>query len=243
MELMRFGFQKNKETQTIYSLEKIISDIKPLTDEIWGMYAFSREPLEGKFNDAQKREYIRKSQECGYMEALLVKDHYGSMDLTEIVRLHELEVETPEVPGGGSHVIFAQYTEPEKIEIFMDSVNKAAELLEDSKIAELLENVSVYELLLAHELFHGIEYQKKRYIYTQIEKVELWKRPFSNKSKIIVLGEIAGMEFAKYITGISYSPFIFDVVLMYAYNKEAASMLYEDIMKIAEECNSRRKAV
>ncbi len=112
----------------------------------------------------------------------------------------------------------------------MDSVHKAEELIKDKTIGTLLENVNVYDLLRAHEFFHGIEYNKRRYIYTQTEKVELWRRPFSNKSKIIALSEIAGMEFARNIIGISYSPFLFDVVLMYLYNKEAACMLYEDII-------------
>lgn len=38
------------------------------------------------------------------------------------------------------------------------------------------------------------------------------------------------MEFARNIISISYSLFLFDVVLMYLYNKEAACMLYEDII-------------
>lgn len=112
----------------------------------------------------------------------------------------------------------------------MDSVHKAEELIKDKTIGTLLENVNVYDLLRAHEFFHGIEYNKRRYIYTQTEKVELWRRPFSNKSKIIALSEIAGMEFARNIISISYSLFLFDVVLMYLYNKEAACMLYEDII-------------
>ena len=97
-------------------------------------------------------------------------------------------------------------------------------------------------MLMAHELFHGIEYRNKKQIFTQTEKIELWRRPFSNKSKILCLSEIAAMAFAKRMTGISCSPYVLDVLLMYCYNEEAAEALYEEILEAAgvrereEEC-------
>ena len=88
-------------------------------------------------------------------------------------------------------------------------------------------------MLLAHELFHVTEYRKRDCIFTQTEKVELWKKPFSNRSRILCLGEIAGMEFARCLTGITFTPYVLDVLMMYGYDKEAATALYEEIAAFA----------
>ena len=232
---MKSVIQKEKPTDKTYQLTEMIKNLLTLSSQDWGMYAFSREPLEGKFDVTQKRNYIAKAQECGVLEAGLIREHYGSMNLKDIARQLGLTVENPEIPNGGGHIIFAQYTEPDYIEIFIDSVKQAESTFLKENIGGLLENVDIYDMLLAHEMFHGVEYQKRRIIYTKTEKIELWRRPFSNKSNIIALSEIAGMAFAQYIMNISYSPFVFDVILMYAYNHQAAYMLYEDIMQIKND--------
>jgi len=41
------------------------------------------------------------------------------------------------------------------------------------------------------------------------------------------------MSFAREITGLSYSPYILDVFLVYGYNPEEASGLYEEMMEYA----------
>ena len=94
-------------------------------------------------------------------------------------------------------------------------------------------NIAVEDVLLAHELFHVTEYRKKDSIFTQTEKVELWRKPFSNRSRILCLGEIAGMEFARCLTGITCTPYVLDVLMMYGYDKEAATALYEEIAAFA----------
>ena len=144
-----------------------------------------------------------------------------------------LKVLTPQVPGGGGHVIFAQYQEPDSITIFMDGAERAQKLIREEKLEGLLGNRAVEDVLLAHELFHVTEYRKKDFIFTQTEKVELWKKPFSNRSRILCLGEIAGMEFARCLTGITFTPYVLDVLMMYGYDKEAATALYEEIAAFA----------
>ena len=63
--------------------------------------------------------------------------------------------------------------------------------------------------------------------------MELWRKPFSNRSRILALSEMAAMAFAKEMTGIRWSPYVLDVLLIYGYNKEAACALYEEILEAA----------
>ena len=154
----------------------------------------------------------------------------------------EIKLKTQKTQNGVVHVIFAQYDEPKEITLFKDCVEKAEELIEKEGLQRFLPDFDLNEVLMAHELFHGIEYRNKKQIFTQTEKIELWRRPFSNKSKILCLSEIAAMAFAKRMTGISCSPYVLDVLLMYCYNEEAAEALYEEILEAAgvrereEEC-------
>ena len=102
----------------------------------------------------------------------------------------------------------------------MDSAGRAQELIRRERLEGLLGKKAVEDVLLAHELFHVTEYRKKDTIYTRTEKVELWRKPFSNRSRMICLG-------------IPYTPYVLDVLLMYGYDKEAATALYEEIAAFA----------
>ena len=88
----------------------------------------------------------------------------------------------------------------------MDCIEKAEKLINKEKLQSFFPAADLKDVLMAHELFHGIEYRKRKQIFTQTEKIELWRRPFSNKSKILCLSEMAAMAFAKRMTGISCSP-------------------------------------
>lgn len=234
------AFLPKQDSGEVLPLDEMVRNLLTLSEEVWYLYAWSREPLAGKFSREQKLEYGRKAALCGRQEAEAVKAQTGlaRMDfaaLSDFAGTLGLAIDMPQTPNGGSHVIFAQYEEPDHITIFMDSADKAAALMEQYHLGGLLDQADGKALLLAHELFHVTEYRKRDSIYTQTERVELWRRPFSNRSRLICLGEIAGMEFAGQILGISCSPYLFDVIMMYGYNPEAATALYEEIMELALE--------
>lgn len=222
-----------QEKQELYPVERMISELIRLDEIQWGRYAFYHEPLERKFTDEQKTEYTKKAFQCGRQEAVEIKQKYPGMTLREIVRECGLKLYTPDLPAGGGHVIFAQYTEPDEITIFQDCVKKAGDMISQEGLEKYFSETEIGELLLAHELFHGIEYQKKKSIYTQTERIELWRKPFSNRSRILCLSEMAAMAFAGELVQTPFSPYVLDVVLMYSYNQEAACALYEEIMEAA----------
>lgn len=226
-----FGLE---EPGRILPLRPMMEDLAKLSETEFGMYAWSREPLEGKFDREQKLQYILEAGRCGREEAALLKEEHNTKDPDVIASKLGLKVFTPDTPSGGGHVIFAQYVEPDEVTIFMDGVERAERLIEDHCLGALLEHADVRSLLLAHEIFHWVEYRKEDFIYTKTEKVELWKPPFSNRSRLVCLGEIAGMAFAGELLGISFSPYVLDVLLMYGYQEDAATALYEEIMEMTQ---------
>ena len=190
-------------------LERMLRDLTAIPLEDQYAYAFSREPLNGKFNDEQRKKWT--AQAMG------------------------LEVLYPSFPENADRVLFAEFREPGNINIYMDAVKKAEKFLKRPEIKTVLtDRLDVAGLLLAHELFHFVEEKYKKEIFTKQEKIRLWSLgPLHNDSSIIALSEIAAMAFAQTVTGISWSPYVMDVFLVYGYSPEEASGLYEEMMMYA----------
>jgi len=218
-------------------LDMMLEDLIKLDDMVWGKYAFSRDPLRHKFTAIQIEELTRKANDCGREYAEKVSNEYRTTDPVQIAEKLGLEIEDPDRPSGISRITFAEYIEPNHINIYKDTFLKAKSFFEDERIHALLgENFDLRNLLIAHELFHHLEELNKKEIFTRTEKIDLWAiKPFKNRSPINCLGEIAGMQFAKTLLHLEYSPFVMDVFLVYGYGKEVSSNLYREIMKICME--------
>lgn len=234
-----FGKQKvqkyEKPHYEVRSISMMLTDLIQNDDIAWGKYAFSREPLNGKFNDEQRSELTLKANACGMEYARKYIKQYGKIDPESLASKLGMKVQYPQMPQKTDRVLFAEYKAPDNIFIYMDAVKKASETMKDSNVRDILGmKLNIKQVLLAHELFHFIEEKNSKSIFTCTEKVELWApKPFHNRSSIAILSEIAAMAFARELTGLDYSPYVMDVFLVYGYNSEEASGLYEEIMEYA----------
>ncbi|RKD35141.1 hypothetical protein [Lacrimispora algidixylanolytica] len=237
------GYERPKFT--VRPLEEMLKDLADIPVEEWYGYAFSREPLNGKFTDEQRRDWMRKSLDCGREYAQKVRKEYGTSDPVKLADSLSMSVSYPEVPDKTDRVLFAEYRIPNKICIYMDAVNKANKLLLEPQVLEILtEELDVCRLLLSHELFHFVEETYRQEIFTQTEKVRLWSLGFlHNDSIVIALSEIAAMGFAKELMGLSYSPYLMDVFLVYGYSPQEASGLYEEMMELSGRKNHNYKLI
>lgn len=213
----------------------MLEDLIQIPPVEWYQYVFSREPLNGKLSDAQRRTFMEQSIACGIDYAHKISEKYGSSDPQEIARGMGMIVTYPEYPEKTDRVLFAEFREPKDIRIYKDALKKARKFQGKPEVAVLLgENLDIGKLLLAHELFHSVEEQYKKEIYTRTEKIRLWSiGAFHYTSTLIALGEIAAMSFAQELVGIAYSPYVMDMFLVYGYSPEEASGLYEEMMEKA----------
>ncbi len=203
--------------------------LRRLDDRQWGRYAFSREPLEGKFTPQQKDAYTAAANACGAQWADKLAAEYGTRDPLTLCGKLGLKLKTPATPAGGGQVLFAQFVQPDEITIFTDCLDKAETLG-----GLLPARAKLQSIILAHELFHAVE-EANPEIYTRTEKIELWRKPFSNKSCIVCLSEIAAMAFAKQLLGLDFNPYALDVLLVYPYDAQAACGLYAEICDLMKE--------
>lgn len=217
-------------TEMLYSLADI-----PL--EVWGSYAFSRDPMNAKVTAGQRREWTRKAIECGTEYAQKVIYECGSRNLDLICRHFGLSVSCPEVRQQDGRLLFAEYWEPDKINIYEDAVRKGQALCEKIGIPEtMVLKPDIKSILLAHEVFHFLEYKHKQNIFTKTQKIRLWSiGPVHNDSGVMALGEVAAMAFSQEINQLPYAPYVIDLLLTYSYYPAFARDLYEEMMALKLE--------
>ncbi len=220
---------------TVHPLNYMLKDLVEIPPMEWHSYAFAREPLNNKFSDSQRKNWMKKSIACGQKYARKIYEKYNTKDPVELAKFMKMNVSYPETPDRTDRVLFAEYRAPNQICIYMDAVQKANVYLKQPEVREILtENLNIRYLLLAHELYHNIEDTHKNEIFTQTEKIRLWKLGFiHNDSRVITLSEIAAMAFAQELSCIPYSPYVMNMFLVYCYSPEEASGIYEEMMKRA----------
>lgn len=223
-------------TVEVHSASFIVENLCQVKDLAWAKYAFSREPLTGKFNDLQKVELTQKALNCGMEIAREYIKTYGTSSPTKLAANLGLTVAYPKIPQNGGRVLFAEFRPPKQINIFTDAIDKAAKLMEDPSVANTLGNINIPEILLSHEIFHFIEETKASTIWTKTFKLDLWGiGPLRNKSRVVCLSEIAAMGFCKEINNLKFSPYVMDAFLVYEYSAENATRLFNEMMAYARE--------
>ena len=221
-------------------LEPMLRSLYQMDSRQWSAYAFGRDPLRGKLTPQQMLDLSDRALACGQEEAhKLLHSHHGQVKPTLLARDLGLTIERPNMPNGGGQVIFAQFEEPDKITVFMDTVDKANAMLQRRPdLADLLGRCSIEQVLIAHEIFHFIELNAKDTIFTQSYRLQLWKLgPFKNESSISCLAEIAGMEFARVLLDLDFCLYLYDVFFVSLYDAAAASDLYRSICRLCNQAS------
>ncbi|MDF2908852.1 MAG: hypothetical protein K0R34_4173 [Herbinix sp.] len=214
-------------------LEEMLHDLLEMDDDTWGLYAFTREILNKRIQPDQKLDMIAKANACGKEYAHLVMQETGSKDIPTIADHFKLKVEFHDTSMIGKRVLFARFTPPVQIEIMKEPILRAVAKLseDDSILVEHFQQNDIIDIILGHEVFHFIEEEHLHRIYTRTEKILLWKfMGFENRSVIRTLGEIGAMAFVRELMGLSYSPFILDVLLYYCYDPASAEKIYQDVL-------------
>jgi hypothetical protein len=234
----RFNGQASGENFNVdkrdYSLKEMMEHLKTLDETSWGRYAFSREPLSGKFDNNEIKRLTYLSCRCGNLYAEKIIKEYKTSDPKEIAEKMDLQIKYSNEPSCLSSILFAEF-KSKTITVYMDAVSKGQRLLEGVEIREVMgETLNIVNLLISHEIFHYVEDIYSKEIFTQTERIRLWNKFLIHpQSKIFCLGEIAAMEFAKRLNTVAYSPYIMDVFLVYNYNKSIAFDLYEEIIRLS----------
>lgn len=217
----------------INTLKKLLQ----ISDITWGFYAFSKDPLNRKLSDVTRIELINDSVKCGLEEANAIRKYYGNLTPTQYAKKMGVDIILEDSHVSHDYIMFAKFNEPSDITIFTKNIKQTIKFMEENKLNDLLEHVNISDMLIAHELFHYKESLKPD-IFTKKKHIKLWSvGPFKYKSSLVAPKEIAAMAFAKKILGVSFNPFIFDVLMLYPYDYQQANQILKKIIKESKKIN------
>lgn len=219
-------------------LARMLEDLTRIRPEEWGIYAFSRDPLHARFGTKERKDLAGEAVLCGRSYAEQTAEEYNTRDPLEILNKLGIKTEFSDIPANTDRVLFAEFLEPDEVFVYLDAVEKAQKLMEEERVREVLtEDLDLKKTLLAHELFHVLEIRNEKEIFTRTYRFPLWKiGPLKSTSRVLALGEIAAMAFARELLRLPYSVYVIDVLLLYGYSENEASGLYEEMMN----CTGRK---
>ena len=209
-----------------------VKDLLTVTDLEWNLFIFNRDPFSNKIKTEEQLDYASKATSCGKNLARRLKHDFGDASSKEIVKMLGLNLSFDNGQNNSGQSLFAYFEEPDSITIFQDNAIATDTLLEEQDWSNVLGNVKTSDLLIAHELYHYFEHKEPDF-FTAQKHIQLWKLGILEKrSRIMCLEEIGAMAFAKELTGLLCSPYIFNVLMLYPHNQQRSQRLYESIIRI-----------
>lgn len=222
-------------------LKEMLEKLAELPDDVWDIYGMRHEPLLGKIKETEKTQFLQLAHETGSRLAAEYREKFPGAVPCELAEKLGLTVHLIEGEECRDFTMFACYTEPNLIELYQETMENAETLLKEEECSFLFGSVKLSDILLAHELFHYLEYMRPE-LPTNRRLLNLWNLGgYVHKSKVLSLNEIAAMTFAKELLELPCSPYVLDILLLYGKNQEMAMELYEYVMDVAEKEELKRK--
>ena len=194
-------------------------------------YSLRRDPVYEKISFSCRDELILLANECGTFYAETEKRR--SNDILTLFREEGIAFEKKEDANSEEYLLFAQYTEPNKIVLYNNCIENVIGLLKRTAYSNVITEDLLRNLILSHEYFHFLEHKYADEIVTKNKKIVLWKLfSFEYTTTLISLSEMSAMCFAKAFVGVEYSPFILDCLMTYPSNPKLANAILEDITGI-----------
>ncbi len=208
-----------------------VSELLLLTDEDWARYAFLSEPLVNRISIDKRIQYSQEAAKSAGKLALEIKQRFGDIPITQLLKNLNLNLVEKTVQEGGGFSMFAFFEEPKTIAVFSDNANATDKLIDENGLRGMVGDIKTADLLIAHELYHFFELIRND-VFSAQQRIKVWQiGPFKNVSRIRCLGEIGAMSFARELLGLTYSPNIFNVLMLYAQNPVSAERLYMNILE------------
>lgn len=222
--------------------EMMLEQLMQVPVSVWDTYGLRNEPLKEKITKQQREKFLFLAHRTGKSLADETRQTYPGKNVEEIILAEGLRLRKIPETDGGFQPMFACYTEPDLIEVYVKTVENTEQMLRENGCAELLGGISIEELLLAHELFHFYEFLDKNLEINQ-KIMPLWHiGSYTRYSRIAALSEIAAMEFAASLLDCSFSPYVLDILLSREQARQLSDELYRYVIALTQEEQDGRNA-
>lgn len=211
-----------------------VSELLQLTDLDWVRYAFLSEPLVNRISNEKRNQYSQETTRDAIRLAQEIRRQFGDVSTEQLLKRLNINYLVKSAQEGGGFSMFACFEEPNTITVFKDNADATDKLIDENELREVLGNIKTVDVLISHELYHFLEFTRED-VYSAQQKIKVWQiGPFKNVSRIKCLGEIGAMSFARELLGLTYSPNIFNVMMLYAQNPVSAERLFKRITELVK---------
>lgn len=199
--------------------------IKQTSEEQFIDLAFQRDRIGRRLSDAQQKNLTQMAQSEGKRLGKQLRQDFPELAPSEIAKVFGVKVEYKEYTVHESFTSIGYFEIPNQI-----VVNQKLKEKDDYFKAQGLPEMRFgewREIVIAHELFHYFQEQTPELFVNQY-RVELWKLgPYHHQSSFSLLGELAGMAFAKSLLALDFYPGVIEWYLLYAYFPEKMAQQVE----------------
>ena len=194
-----------------------ILNLMTMDDLEVGFKVLANESSAGQLGREMKIKIIQLSLFCAEQEYRQFVNRLGNRRPSEYAQTLGIKiVETTDSPIGFFAFFSLYQAKPPLITIAQKTIEWTLQVMNDYELKEVLGSVDLRELAIAHELFHHLETINPD-IYTRKKHTEIVGfAGLKYKVRILGISEIAGRYFSKLLTGLTYSPWIFEEILKQA---------------------------
>jgi hypothetical protein len=177
-------------------------------------------------SEAEERELLGGALRCATEMTQRVREQYGDRSPMEIAAELQLKIVCEIVELREPFLFLGRY-EPSKrtITLNQSAISTVEKFIESNNMQPLLSAAELTRTILFHEIFHALE-EETPGIFTRnltIRRKVLGLIPY--KRKLDSLSEVGAVHFSKCMTGIPYSPCIYECLLLLALGKLATREL------------------
>jgi hypothetical protein len=193
----------------------LIASLIKRSDEFWYRYTLRKELYSKKLSPLEIEDIIKMSMKTAEGIKVDILGNKGSLDILEYFEVFGLKLKRVEGEVIKEYLFMALYNEGSRVVTLNEDVIKLVkDFVEVNKLQDLIDIEHIEKIVLMHELFHHIEVERPS-IYTRSKMLDRKLFGFFDyKRGINSASEIGAIHFSKLMTGLGYSPCIYEVLLL-----------------------------
>ncbi|MEO1772583.1 hypothetical protein [Candidatus Enterococcus ferrettii] len=210
---------------------KQIIQLSQQSEELFAHYLLAQDNLYRKIPENEQAALVAKAIASGQAAAR----HLQSLSLSDFLAEAGISVTYVEETSSKTKVAYtlAEIRLPNRITLNRTLLNSGQQLIDQQEALQfLVERAPIADVLIAHELYHYLENRDQ--LYTTEKHVQYKIGPFSKTVRIHSLSEIAATAFAKEVFDLSFSPLLFNPVLLYKFDTAFSESFNEQLLKQVE---------
>ncbi|MDR1772669.1 MAG: hypothetical protein LBS02_18865 [Hungatella sp.] len=196
-------------------MRTLIEKIAAVEDVKWYSRVLKSHPASCKLSKQEEKEILFYSMQTAETYALELKKRYGSVSGVSLAKAMGLSIKRRSEELRRPFLYMGIFEPEEGTVILNDStLNAMKGFIKEYGFADLIREDALEEVVLFHEIFHWIE-ENTPGIYT---RSKMLKRPvwnlFPRSRGLDGAGEVGAIHFSKIMSGISYSPCLYEMCLL-----------------------------